>query len=550
MVTISLLIVGIVVTRQLVEQPQDIRRQAQTSSVELFSDPNFTNGVAVGYANTYPDTPSQNYDHNDQSCIQRWSQILPNYSQTKWMFTEISERFFFCDNQSNNPQVTANSISYISPNAGMKQFISHRNGHVQMIYDTTWEWRGGCNLCKSWPGVTPSTPTYGNPLSNWPHFLLSQFLSPSYVPSQYDIGQKAIQPSERISLSKYNQLLFSGSFKLNNTNKPDQVFNCPAGDWKPNSCQESICQQNCQDVPNHAIFYVAFVLWRNQWNNPMPANTPNVVYQLLPLVYTENGVVNIGGDKEYLMGDQFGDSTYFAKFGQASTSGVRKLTPGVWVDINIDVNQFSTDVLKFINPSLNPNDYFVAATLIGWEIWGGYQTDIEIRSLSLQGITEVIPTLKPTNTPTSIPTIKPTNTPTLKPTSTPIPTLKPTSTPIPTLKPTSTPIPTQTPTPISNSTSTPIPTLKPTNTPVPTIKSTPTSTSTKICTPCHNSSLKLKGDANCDGFIDVVDRSIWSAEFLTDGGNLTKKNYWLSDFNCDGYVNVTDRSIWSANFIF
>jgi len=521
------------VAQQLVKRPQDIRRHAQTSNIELLSDPNFTNGVAVGYANTYPDTPIQNYDHNDQNCIQRWGQILPNYTKTKWMFTEISERFFFCDNQTNNPQVNQNSIIYTSPNAGMKQFISNRNGHIQMIYDTTWEWRGGCNLCKSWPEVNPSTPNFGNPLTNWPHFLISQFISPSYTPSQYDIGQNAIQPSERISLSKYDKLQFSGSFKLNKTNKPDQVFNCPAGDWKPNSCQESSCQQNCQYIPNHAIFYVAFVLWRNQWNNPMPANTPNVVYQLLPLVYTENGVLNIGGENAYLMGDQFGDSTYFAKLGQGNTAGVRKLTPGVWEIINIEVNQFSTDVLKFINPALNPNDYFVAAILIGWEIWGGYQTDIEIQSLSLQGVSEFTPTSTP------IPTIKPTITPTIKPTSTLIPTIKPTNTP--TTKPTN--IPTIKPT------STPIPTLKPTNTP--TIKPTyppSTQTPTKLCTPCSFSSLKSKGDANCDGIIDIVDRSIWSAEFLTDGGNLTKKNNWLSDFNCDGYVNVIDRSIWSYNF--
>jgi hypothetical protein len=93
-----------------------------------------------------------------------------------------------------------------------------------------------------------------------------------------------------------------------------------------------------------------------------------------------------------------------------------------------------------------------------------------------------------------------------------------------------------------------VPSITPTRTP--TIKPTPTSTSIKICTPCLNSNLKSKGDANCDGTIDVVDRSIWSAEFLIDGGNLIKKNNWLSDFNCDGYVNVIDRSIWSANFLF
>jgi hypothetical protein len=32
-----------------------------------------------------------------------------------------------------------------------------------------------------------------------------------------------------------------------------------------------------------------------------------------------------------------------------------------------------------------PVDYFLAALLIGWEVWGGFNTDVEFKDLSLRG---------------------------------------------------------------------------------------------------------------------------------------------------------------------
>lgn len=139
------------------------------------------------------------------------------------------------------------------------------------------------------------------------------------------------------------------------------------------------------------------------------------------------------------------------------------------------------------------------------------------------------PTLTPTRTPTRVPTLTPTSRPIL-PTSTP--TLRPTRipSPTPTLLPTN--LPTLTPSTRPSSTSTPV----------------PTQVIGDTCTTCSNSNLKSKGDANCDGRIDILDRSIWSSEFLVSGVSQIKKSTWLSDFNCDGYVDIVDRSIWSSNF--
>ena len=162
-------------------------------------------------------------------------------------------------------------------------------------------------------------------------------------------------------------------------------------------------------------------------------------------------------------------------------------------------------------------------------------------ALSLSPLSYLSPPSSPTTPPTSPPaTSIPTALPTLVPSPTSLPTQLPSSTPRPTnIPPSSTPIPTSLP-----ASSTPRPTLEPTS-----FQASPLLTQVpNTCTPCSNSLLKSKGDANCDGSIDVIDRSIWSSEILIDAGTLTKKSTWRADFNCDGYLNVIDRTIWSTNF--
>jgi hypothetical protein len=345
--------------------------------LELLDDTRFQKGVAAGFANTYPNSL-------DEACISRWAGILPNYGEIKWMFWEITERFYFCENKTDNPQVTPDSIIYVSPNAGGKKLtINKPAGVVKMEYRTDWEWRGGCNLCKPWTfdGVT-HYPLYGDPYTNWPHFLVGQVLSPSYVPNLYTIN---IPDNEKVFLTKYQSLSFHGEFKWNNSYKPNPSFNCPNGDWKPNTCAQEVCQTGCEYVPNHAIFYVGFVLWYKNWPS-YPSKGPRVVYELLPLIYTENGEYNMGGDWENLMHDQYGDWTFFAKFGQGVTSNVRKLVKNQWISIDINPKQFSEYILNYIDPTLNFGDYFISMILIGWEIWGAYQTDIEFRNISFKAV--------------------------------------------------------------------------------------------------------------------------------------------------------------------
>ncbi len=110
-----------------------------------------------------------------------------------------------------------------------------------------------------------------------------------------------------------------------------------------------------------------------------------------------------------------------------------------------------------------------------------------------------------------------------------------TATPIPTA--TSTPIPTATMTPIPTATSTPVPTATATATPVP------------KCQVCTSGQLKSKGNANCDGVIDLLDFEYWRDEAFDKGGmggvTLTT---WNADFNCDTKVDLLDFETWRFTF--
>ncbi|MBI2465529.1 hypothetical protein HYV64_05290, partial [Candidatus Shapirobacteria bacterium] len=64
---------------------------------------------------------------------------------------------------------------------------------------------------------------------------------------------------------------------------------------------------------------------------------------------------------------------------------------------------------------------------------------------------------------------------------------------------------------------------------------------------------KNKGDANCDGKIDVTDYSLWHKEFFDGNKGAVVKNSWHADFTgpngkCDSKVDVYDFSLWQKFF--
>ena len=65
---------------------------------------------------------------------------------------------------------------------------------------------------------------------------------------------------------------------------------------------------------------------------------------------------------------------------------------------------------------------------------------------------------------------------------------------------------------------------------------------------------KGRGDANCDGVLDIADTAVWRHEYadISKGDEIVRDN-WEADFTgpggvCDGIVDIGDVSLWRANF--
>ena len=81
--------------------------------------------------------------------------------------------------------------------------------------------------------------------------------------------------------------------------------------------------------------------------------------------------------------------------------------------------------------------------------------------------------------------------------------------------------------------------------PTPTLTSAPTDIPTltpALIAACP--STKSKGDANCDGKIDIKDFYVWKEEFILESKGETK-----SDFNNDKQITIEDFSIWRDGFL-
>lgn len=57
---------------------------------------------------------------------------------------------------------------------------------------------------------------------------------------------------------------------------------------------------------------------------------------------------------------------------------------------------------------------------------------------------------------------------------------------------------------------------------------------------------KARGDANCDGFTDGADYSIWRKEYVDQ---IKTNNRWEADFDCKNGVDPADYSNWRRNYL-
>jgi len=124
----------------------------------------------------------------------------------------------------------------------------------------------------------------------------------------------------------------------------------------------------------------------------MPASASRVadggkIYVLIPGIYAEEDNHHEVKFNQWLGLDQYGETVY-------ATGSQPSLRAGSWIHYETDVKQLIREALAAATRESRargqaktyvPEDYFLAFFLIGWEVWGGFNTDVEFKNLSLRG---------------------------------------------------------------------------------------------------------------------------------------------------------------------
>lgn len=330
------------VVASAVEKP----RRAQ-DGVELLRDPTFTRGITQGFANHLK--PAERAD-----CLTRWN--AKGMRDADWIFWEISEQLYFAHNPAT--PVVKKPGQFTFTTIGDAKQCSVDDGVVRLRFDSGKDWREGGNL--SLPDKSGAKPTYGNPRTTWPHFLFGQQFGRKFTP-----GWPADAP-DLLGATMFERLRFTADVKLN------QVVKSSTWDHKPD-----------YGAPNHAIFYIGFMI------RPLVPQGPGrgIYYVLVPAIYSEGDNRHLPQSCPWLGLDQHGEGVYFS-------GSQPSLQVDTWVRYDIDVKALVREALAVATKDsatkgrfrhFRAEDYGIEVLLIGWEIWGGFATDVEIKNLSLVG---------------------------------------------------------------------------------------------------------------------------------------------------------------------
>ena len=350
----GLLLVGCPYLHRPPDEPGRLVSESPASPVsggiELLRDPGFLQGVTQGYANHLP--PAERND-----CLVRWQSR--GLGEAQWAFWEISERLYFAHNPDTPVRVGPGAYEWSTVDQAKQCSIG--DGAVRFRFDTGKEWREGGSLWLA--DAAGNRPRYGDPATTWPHFLVGQHLVAN------NDAMYPIPEPEKLLLSTYKRLHFTIEVKLNRLERTSR--------WD---------HREEFSAADHALFYIGFAV--------MPKETQCIAqggkfYILIPAIYSEGGATHVPQCAPWLGIDQFGDGVFFS-----GSPAYPHLVAGAWVPYDIDVAALVREGLAAAaarlapqdrKRSLDPEDYFVAVLLIGWEIWGGFGTDVEFRGVSLRG---------------------------------------------------------------------------------------------------------------------------------------------------------------------
>lgn len=342
---------------------------------ELLKDTAFAHGI------------KPTLDPELDACQDRWEANFPDISQSEWSFIEVSQLTRFCDRY-RNPVLTSNTINYSNlatnydpPAFVKKAVVMPSKKRVRFTFDSGKEWRDGCALTKPDALSGEDPPHLATRVQH--HLMITQIITD---PSS---------PNNLLTLDQYNKLTFDVSLTLQKTDRLNSsehmVYrggrnNCPIDDWGA--------------AGNHAMLKIGIVIASLSHFG----DSNYRMYVIVPVWQTYNGVTYkkigpAGADTSEGTGDPQGAHMYFTGMMEGK---YKPLTVGETTRYSIDVQEVVAEAIGGWNQNLTeanastPNDdwkakyrsvddYFVRQINIGWEIWGGFDTDLIIENPSLKG---------------------------------------------------------------------------------------------------------------------------------------------------------------------
>lgn len=312
------------------------------TTTELLQDPRMVNGLQYG----------QGTVQNSAWHPNRASQCVAQYQakgivDSKWKFIEVCEDTCFCDNPV-NPVMVAGRIDY--GNNYKSVSIDNGSGVTTLSIDTSREWREGCALNLPVRGISPDY-AHENAAWNWNHLLIHQDLD--------------------LSINDYDQLEFSGDFKLASSSKTGTE--CPAGDTTGDS----------NSFDSQALVYLAIAF-------DTGGMRPVKGFGLIRLWATSDGTNwRVGDVGPTSGGDPRGDYVYIAR--SDDVLGNYRLSSGSphYQTYHVDLRRLARETLRgreqMLGKSADYSHYRITAVYFGTEIWGSYGLTLKVKNLSLKG---------------------------------------------------------------------------------------------------------------------------------------------------------------------
>ena len=328
---------------------------------ELLGDTKFSNGIQT-WDGPYPMT---------ETCQTNWISRVPTLKHppenTPWRLVEVGEKMILC-NQDTNP-INGATITYTNPTdrsapVDSKKIIDYKNAlGVNLIFNSGEEWRSGCSLTENDELNGNAQPLYAanNGAWDWNHLLLAQRITDSS------------DANNQLMVNKYNKLLLDVSLKVSSSAKEASAYHVNG---------------NCPEWTNHALFYVGVVL-----EDAVRPNDPSRrMFLIFPAWQTYDGTTySVGGP--WLGNDSANSKVYFTGMLKAGAK-YEPLSIGNERTYSIDLQELAEEGVGAYNQKRSPtdplwytDDYYILEIYIGWEIWGGYDTNVIIRNPSLRAYT-------------------------------------------------------------------------------------------------------------------------------------------------------------------